>query len=261
MTTLEKFRAEYLNRSRYFLYLTVLLHDNNKNWTSENNAYIWLHNQESTLALYAKRQLLNIDSIADHWNGNYEFLFDPDISMCGNGRFVLCLGMSSQSADLSRLCVDALSAAVGERRISSIGFGEAMALFSKTGVITLARWTRGLRDTARTTPLHAQFVWQAVCTLLEAVDLAPAKQIPFLELLLELQLEHKLKPGDNFEQAMSGTTGGGKCQSLLKTLLAFQPDKDSWIPAAIMDLEAKIQRVERWQRWLHERGAETVSNL
>jgi hypothetical protein len=246
------------NRSKYAFYPTVLLHDNANSWFAGNDAYSWLHNRESLLALYAKRILLNIDSIGSYWHGDFEFLFDPDISMCDNGRYVLGLAMSSKNPDLARLSVDALIAAVGERRIGAGAFGEAMALFIKTGVITAVRWTRGLRDTSRTSPLHAYFSWQAVCTMLAKAELTSTQQIPFLELLLELQLEHKFKPDEAFVNALSGTTGGGKGQKLLKSLLAFPGTENSTLPIAYLDLEYKIQRVERWQRWLRVPEAAAV---
>jgi len=94
---MEMFTASFQNRSRYALYPTVLLHDNANSWSAGNAAYNWLHNRESLLALYAKRVLLNIDSIGSYWHGDFEFLFDPDISMCGNGRYVLCIAMSSKA--------------------------------------------------------------------------------------------------------------------------------------------------------------------
>jgi len=256
--TMEAHAALSSHRARYAFYPTVLLHDNANSWFAGNDSYNWLHNRESLLALYAKRVLLNIDSIGSYWRGDFEFLFDPDTSMCGNGRYVICLAMSSKSSDLARLGIDALIAAVGERRIGADAFGEAMALFIKTGVITAVRWTRGLRDCSRTSSLHAYFAWQAVCTMLEKAELTSTQQIPFLELLLELQLEHKFKPDETFVNALSGTTGGGKGHKLFKSLLAFPGIENSILPIAHLDLQYKIQRVERWQRWLRVREAEAV---
>ena len=77
VATMEMFTASFQNRSRYALYPTVLLHDNANSWSAGNAAYNWLHNRESLLALYAKRVLLNIDSIGSYWHGDFEFLFDP----------------------------------------------------------------------------------------------------------------------------------------------------------------------------------------
>ena len=253
--TMEAHNELCANRSKYASYPTVLLHDNANSWFAGNDSYNWLHNRESLLALFAKRVLLNIDSIGSYWRGDFEFLFDPDISMCGNGRYVICLAMSSKSSDLARLGVDALIAAVGERRIGAVSFGEAMALFIKTGVITAVRWTRGLRDCSRTSALHAHFAWQAVCTMLEKAELTSTQQIPFLELLLELQLEHKFKPDKTFVNALSATTGGGKGQKLFKSLVAFSGGENSTLPVAYTDLKYKIERVERWQRWLRVREA------
>ncbi|MDR3617012.1 MAG: DUF6493 family protein [Candidatus Obscuribacterales bacterium] len=258
LPTMEAHAALSGNRSRYAFYPTVLLHDNANNWFAGNDTYNWLHNRESLLALYAKRVLLNIDSIGSYWRGDFEFLFDPDISMCGNGRYLLCLAMSSKSSDLARLGLDALIAAVGERRIGADSFGEAMALFIKTGVITAVRWTRGLRDSSRTSSLHAHFAWQAVCTMLTKAQLTSTQQIPFLELLLEIQLEHKFKPDEAFVSSLSGSTASGKGQKLFKGLIASPGIENSNLSTAYVDLESKIQRVERWQQWLRVLEPETV---
>ena len=108
----EEFCASFRNRYRYELYPTVLLHDIGTRWTTENESYTWLHNRESLLAFYAKRMLRNINSIGSFWSGDFEFLFDPDVSMCGHGRYFLCLAMSSKNADLARFAVDILIAAI-----------------------------------------------------------------------------------------------------------------------------------------------------
>jgi len=89
-------------------------------------------------------------------------------------------------------------------------------------------------------------------------ELTSTQQIPFLELLLELQFEHKFKTDETFVSALSGTTGGGKGQKLIKTLFACPGIENNSLPIAYLDLESKIQRVERWQRWLRVREAEAV---
>ena len=136
-----------------------------------------------------------------------------------------------------------------------------MALFLKTGVISPIRWIKGLRDVGRTTLLHAYFTWQSIGTLLERGELKSTQQIPFLELLLELQLEHKFQLDKTLEQALSEVRGGGKCQKLIKTLLSAPVIENSWFPAAVQDLESKIERVERWQRWLRVQEAESIVEI
>jgi len=226
------------------------LHDNSPSGFSGTETYNWLHNRESLLALYAKRMLQNIDSVGSYWHGDFELLFDPDISMAGHGRYFLCIAMSSKNNDLSRLAVDALIAAVGECRIGATAFGEAMAAFLPTGVITSVRWTRGLRDMSRTSPLHAQFAWQVVSSLIEKAAITSTQQIPFLELLTELQIEYGFQPNDTLVQVLTSITGGGKGAKLAKGILAFKGERKADLPAALQDLESRINRAERWQNWI-----------
>lgn len=238
-------------RNRYAFFPTVLLHDNAVSWFAGTETYNWLHNRESLLALYAKRMLLNIDSVGSYWHGDFELLFDPDISLAENGRYFLCFAMSSKNNDLSRLAVDALIAAISERRISAAGYGEAMAQILPTGVITAVRWTRGLRDASRTSPLHAWFAWHSVAVIIEKAAINSTQQIPFLELLTEIQVEHGFKISDGLRGALSGITGAGKGAKLAKVLISSQSKcSNSALQASLQDLESRIARAERWQNWM-----------
>jgi Family of unknown function (DUF6493) len=239
-----------VNRTKYALFPTVLLHDNSY-LAHSIGAYSWLHNRESLLALYAKRVLINIDSIGSYWHGDFEWLFDPDLSMARHGRYFFCFAMSSKNNNLSRLAVDALIAAVRDRRIGATAYGQAMAAVLPSGVITVVRWTRGLRDMSRTSPLHAQFVWQAIGALIGNAAITPTQRIPFLELLVELQFEHRFMPDDALVQVLSGIKGEGKSVKLVNSILAFTASDRSAFQAALLDLESRIGRVERWQNWMN----------
>lgn len=245
--------SKLFSGNRYAFFPTVLLHDNSVSWFMGMETYNWLHNRESLLALYAKRMLLNIDSVGSYWHGDFELLFDPDISLAENGRYFLCLAMSSKNNDLSRLAVDALIAAVAERRITASGYGEAMAYLLPTGVITAVRWTRGLRDMSRSSLLHAWFVWQSVGILLEKAPINATQQIPFLELLTEIQVEHGFKMHDGLRAELAEITGTGKGAKLAKALLSGKSSMNgsAETQAALQCLQARVERCERWQGMKH----------
>ena len=236
-------------RKKYGLYPTILLHDNTVSWFSGTEPYNWLHNRGFLFALYAKRMLQNIDSVGSYWHGDFEVLFDPDVSLSGNGRYVLVTAMSSKNNDLSRLAADALISAVTDCRIGAAAYGEAMAQFLPSGVITVVRWTRSLRDMARVSTRHAYFVWQSLSVLLQKTAITPTQQIPFLELLAEIQVGHGIKPDDNLRQLLATLSGSGKAPKLAKTLLACNRSNDTEQEAALQDLEARIERAERWASW------------
>jgi hypothetical protein len=210
-------------------------------------------------ALLAKRVLQNIESVGSYWHGDFEFMFDPDVSLADNGRYLILFAMSSKNNDFARLAVDALIAAIGETRVSATTYGEAMAWMLPSGVITNIRWTRGLRDAARTSAMHAAFVWQAVSTIIEKAKISATQQIPFLELLVELQVENGFKPSAALTQALSANTGTTKGAKLSKAIMSSaQPDKTTAL-AAVQDLEARISRVERWQNWKISSTLEAVA--
>ena len=248
--TMARYQQAMAHRSRYAFYPTIMLHDNMTQFSTGLESYWWLHNRESLLALYAKRMLLNIQSIGSYWHSEFDLIFDPDISMAENGRYFLCLAMSSKNNDLSRLAVDGLIAAVGERRIGAQAYGQVMSQFLPTGVITAVRWIRGLRDTARVSELHAFFVWRAVGVVIAQAAVSSTQQIPFLELLTEIQLEHQFALDDDLSGALSGITGSGKGAKLAKALLAFNPAPaaSSQSQAALQCFQSRLGRAERWQQ-------------
>jgi hypothetical protein len=192
--------------------------------------------------------LMNIDSVGNYWHGDFELLFDADTSLAGNGRYFLALAMSSKNNELSRLAVDALIAAVGERRIGAHSYGEAMAQLLPTGVITFVRWSRGLRDTARTSSLHAWFVRHALSIVIAKSEISGTQQIPFLELILEIQAEHGFKMNDSLRVVLSQIKGGGKAAKLAKSIMAckLDPQMMSERAAAFQCLQSRLERCERW---------------
>jgi Family of unknown function (DUF6493) len=238
-------------RNRYQYFPTVLLHDNATSWFTGSDTYAWLHNRESLLALYAKRMLQNINSIGSYWHGDFEFVFDPDISMAGNGRYFILMTMSSKNNDLSRLAVDALIAAIGESRVTANDFGKAMAAIIPARVITVVRWTRGLREAGRVSKQHAHFVWTALSALLVNSELASTQQIPFLELLVELQVAHSFTLSTELRKVLE-VASSGKSAKLAKALLTFVSRSSSEEQASLQDLHSRISRVERWQQCLKE---------
>jgi hypothetical protein len=234
------------------LYPTILLHDNANSFTSGINTYNWLHNRESLLAMHAKRVLCNINSIGSYWLGEFEFLFDPDVSLARNGRYFICAAMSSKNNDLSRLAVDVLISAVGDIRIGARDYGAAMAAFLPSKIITTVRWIRGLRDASKVSPLHAQFVWQAVSALIRnAASQENASHIPFLELLIELQIAHGFGIDESTRRCLAdiASSGTGKTTKLAKTLTSSIGKENDQEEAARQDLELRLGRVERWQNW------------
>jgi hypothetical protein len=243
--------AKIAQRNKYQYFPTVLLHDNAASWFAGSDTYTWLHNRESLLALYAKRMLQNIDSIGSYWHGDFELIFDPDISMAGNGRYFILMTMSSKNNDLSRLAVDALIAAIGECRITGGALGEAMAVLIPTRVITVVRWTRGLREASRVSKQHAHFVWTALCSLLVHAEFVSTQQIPFLELLVELQVANGFAISDELRKLLNGASTGksGKLAKALQSFISRSPSEEQ---ASLQDLHSRIRRVERWQNNLKQ---------
>jgi hypothetical protein len=246
--SLEHIKTRQEQRKKYFLFPTVLLHDSVRIEFSKSETYIWLHNRESLLALYAKRLFRSINSTTNYFQAKLELLFDPDVSMAGNGRYVFCFAMSSGSDDLRLFAVDALIAAVRECRIDATTFGEAITQLLPTKVLTTSRLVRALREVARVSSMHALFAWQTISAILNHPDTLSTQQFPFLELLTEVQIDHSFKPDKTLEIFLISIRNGGKRGKLASAILSHSVvDNTSQNQAALESIEARIRIVERWQ--------------
>ena len=240
--------ARQEKRKKYFLFPTVLLHDSVRSCFSQSEAYIWVHNRESLLALYAKRLLGSNKSTTNYFQANLELLFDPNVSLNGNGRYGLCFAMSSGSDDLRLFAVDALIAAVRECRIDATTFGEAITQLLPTKVLTPRRLVRALREVARVSSLHVHFVWQTISFVLNHPDTISLQHLLFLELLVELQIDHAFKPDKTLGTFLISIRHGGKRGKLASAILSHSVvDNTSQTQAALESIEARIRIVERWQ--------------
>ena len=246
--SLEHITERQEKRKKYFLFPTVLLHDSVRSCFSQSEAYIWVHNRESLLALYAKRLLGSNKSTTNYFQANLELLFDPNVSLNGNGRYGLCFAMSSGSDDLRLFAVDALIAAVRECRIDATTFGEAITQLLPTKVLTPRRLVRALREVARVSSLHVHFVWQTISFVLNHPDTISLQHLLFLELLVELQIDHAFKPDKTLGTFLISIRHGGKRGKLASAILSHSVvDNTSQTQAALESIEARIRIVERWQ--------------
>jgi hypothetical protein len=71
--------------------------------------------------------------------------------------------------------------------------------------------------------------------LIGKAAITPTQRIPFLELLVELQFEHRFKPDDALLQALSGIKGEGKSAKLVNSILAFTGSDHSAFQAGLLD--------------------------
>jgi hypothetical protein len=243
------FHARLRGRKRYAHYPTALLHDNaNTPFTSETISYCWLHNRESYLAMFAKYLLINLDSTVHPSKTEFDIFFDPDIDLAFNGRYVICLAMTSKNPEVLGLSVDLLAAAVSECRVSAEGMGEAMAQTLGAKIITVGRWVSVLRDVYRISPLHASFVWSAISKLLCISGLTAVIRTHFLELLAEIQLDWKFQPNKNLQSVLDQIEDSGKSAQIAKALMAQKVcDNEIHEAVALQSLESRLRRAERWQ--------------
>ncbi|HEY9869322.1 MAG TPA: DUF6493 family protein [Candidatus Obscuribacterales bacterium] len=232
---------------------TELLHDQTVTWdTSDVLELIWPLDRESYFAYQTRRMALYLDSQGTYWKSAWHCLFDPDVPTSGLGAWLIALALSAKQPEAARTGLDALIASIEDCRLDGTTFGTVLGKLLSTGKITLARWIRALRDVARISPLHCDFVGIALqrCLATLPPDSVQSPPIPMLELLYECSTASGASITDEAVRAfLQGISGKGKAAKLAKLLLELQPGKGQahHRRVAIQLLESRVQRVKRWQ--------------
>lgn len=219
---------------------------------------IWLQDRESYFAMQARNQAANIDSQSSFWEGTWEPIFDPDVSVTGFARWCLVIGLTSKHADNARMALDALVACIEDCRIDGIVLGDAMAEILTSGKVTLVRWIRALKDCARVSPLHLQVVRIAVeRSLSNTKNSTMSTPIKLIELLYDLCSESgECVSTARTREYLESLGTKGKTGQLAKSLLSLQKGRADRhrAEAALQALRSRIQRADRYNRILHSRA-------
>ncbi len=235
---------------------TELLHDHAVMWdTSDLLELVWPLDRESYFAYQTRRMALYIDSQGTYWQSARNCLFDPDAPTRGLGAWLIALSLSAKQPEVARSALDALIASIDDCRLDGATFGAVMGKLLPTGKITLARWTRALKDVARISAMHTHFVFAALeqCLAQLPADACKSPPIPLLELIYETittcSASISVEPARRCLQAVEGKGKGAK---LAKLLLELPAGKDAHHrkQVALQMLQSRVERVERWQSWL-----------
>jgi hypothetical protein len=89
----------------------------------------------------------------------------------------LAIALGSRHPNSSRLAQDALIAAIDDGRIDAQGMGEALERVLTSGTVTVVRWVRTLRESARVSALHRYVFREALQRALGA------QEVPVLPLI------------------------------------------------------------------------------
>jgi hypothetical protein len=209
-----------------------------------------------------------IESTGEYWQGSWMAVFDPDVSMCGNARWMLALALAAKQADTVRLALDAIISGVDDGRIDGQSFGEVLGMLLPTGRITLTRWQKSFKEIARVSPAHLQFGKSAIENMLAGdaqteAALQTDTQLPVA--MLELLYGFCTSSGEAIEHQrlrerltkMGGKGKGAKLAKLLLDLAAPQGGTSHHRKSvAAQILTQRVQRAERWQDWLTREKSE-----
>ncbi len=233
-----------------------LLNDNNGFWDGNDYLeYYYLLDRESYFAYLARRMALYLESQGNYWKSSWNSLFDPAVSLCGMGSWVLIFGLSAKQPETSRLALDATIAAIEEERLEATLMGARMANAFGTEKMTLSRWINSFKEIARISELHLDFVascFQAFIAGLP-VELAEKPPVAALELLYDSCVSAKYAiENSRARNFLEKVKGKGKAAKLSKLLLELKTGEqgENLKAASCQILESRLQKVERWQSWL-----------
>jgi Family of unknown function (DUF6493) len=220
---------------------------------------IWPQNRESYFAVEARQLSSFIESEGSYWKGEWEPLFDSDVDLRGNGRWLIALALTAKQQEVRRLGVDALIASIDEGRLDGNALGEVLAQALDCTAVTVSRWLTSFEEVSKISPLHAQVIRVALERSLTGVRRSDFKTpIKLIELLYELCCGSAEAITDEcarqfFENASNGT---GKMTKLSKQLLALnnKGSLEHRKAAAAYALERRIERVNRWQNSLNTKA-------
>jgi hypothetical protein len=214
---------------------------------SMDPSLLWMRNREPYLAYLSNIMFLHINHAGTFWQPDFTRLFDPDLCLCGNGRWFICLALSSKSSDVSRLALDILIAAIDELRIDAESLGGTMSCLLPSKMVTPIRWARALRESSRVSALHALFSWKVLAAIFKV--LADAVPTSLLEVMLELRQEYKF-PGDvETEQTLQSLTKAkpSKLVSAIQKSATRLTDNQFLIDASNQSRNRRIATAQRWQ--------------
>jgi len=232
-------------------------------------ATIWPEGRHAWLAKGAWMIGENLDWWEAHWENRVylEALLEPDVDLHGMGGNLLALGLAAKEPGESGLATDALIAAVQDGRLTGRGLGDTFAYLLSLGIedspnpakpgglINGARWAKTLANAARTSPLHAEVVHQALQLALgSAPSLRPADLAALLELLHELSISIEASIEEPEARSYLSLIKSGKSGKLAQALLGLKA-KDHQAHTHQAAAQALLARIERAERWAQMRSA------
>jgi hypothetical protein len=206
---------------------------------------LWPLGREALFAKLAEQASVFRDSQGTYWMGDVEPAFDPDAPSGPMFCLFIAAALGARHPNSARAAQDALIAAIEDGRMGQKGLGEALEQVLSSGTVTLVRWVRGLRETARVSPLHRLVLRGALSKALGAQE---PLTLPLLELLNEWCAEDGAPVMDERLRERLAAARSGKSGRLARDLLARVPAPDVSRPAAQRALVGRLERAERWVR-------------
>lgn len=222
------------------------------------DALVWPQARQSYFAREARIVFNHLESLSKEiYLSQWEPLFDPDVLAQGTACWLIALALATKNPTPARMALDALIQAVYDSRIDGSGFGHVIADLIHNNLSASSRWMPAFQETARTSPVHLVFMCSALDRALAGLSNFHGKPpLKLIELYYELSVEagQAVKNPGARDYLNALAAAGGKAQKLTQALLKLKADPERKVEreAALMALEKRIERAERWQRSLTE---------
>jgi uncharacterized protein DUF6493 len=220
-------------------------------WQIQNVAATWPLNLQPFFQRAANDLMSRLESATSTLSPNHAYfgtLFEPDRPWPELAYLAVSLGLLTKDAESRTAALDALIEAIADGRVHPDPLGEVLVKVVAGGWAKLNRLSESLAELARVSPLHAWTAARLISMVVASFEQLPRDAHHLLTLLVELHTDLGLALDDAVRDSLASVKGASKTAKAAKSLLAHEGT--SFPPrirqAAVLALEARIERAERW---------------
>lgn len=165
----------------------------------------------------------NVDWSEAQWQNHayIDVLLEPTTAMGPMARLALAVALAGKEPGHTALAVDALVRSVQDGRLDIPAMGDTLARLWATPLVKGPRYAKSLAAAVQAHAAMPAAVFALLCAMVVVQPDTPRKDMaPLLDLLLELQLAHRLPLPADTRTALGAMQLSGKNKTAVKSILA-----------------------------------------
>ena len=218
---------------------------------------IWPQNTDafSVASIKKMMQRMDMNSSMDEPNFAYfEMQFEPDRLWSEMTILMVWIGLASRDVDVRGHVIDLLAEAIQDGRVHAESVGKGFVKLCQGGWVKHNRIYDCLKEVSRLSQLHGYVIANILKKWLASQTYLPRDGHYLLSLLLELLSQFGDVLNDQQKQPLLNVKGSSKTAKLAKVLVDLKSDgtTNEFRIALSQQLNARIERAERWQKTLQK---------